>query len=241
MNCLAIDDEPLALNVIREFCQKIGYVNLLATCTNPFEAIKWINVHDIDLIFVDIQMPNITGIEFIRTLEKPPLIIFTTAFPNYALEGFELNAIDYLVKPVSFERFLKAINKAYEMVMLRKNKVGAVKNPDEQISEPSRYLMVKVEYKTVRIDLDQILYIEGLKDYIKIYTGVKPILTKCTMKAMEEKLPGTRFIRVHKSFIVALSKIQSVENNRILIGEERIPVGNQYKGEFDKTIDSSRV
>lgn len=239
MKCLAIDDEPLGLNIISEFCRKVGFIELMATCTNPFDAIEWINAHEIDLIFLDIQMPNMTGIEFVKTLEKPPLIIFTTAYTNHALEGYELNAIDYLVKPISFERFLKAVNKAFEIVSLRKAKISQVLQKENNKPEPSGYMMVKVEYKTVKIDFNQILYVEGLKDYVKIYTGVKPILTKSTMKSMEEKLPSD-FIRVHKSFIISLSKIHSVENNRILIGEKRIPIGNQYKDFFYERINSGR-
>ncbi len=243
MNCLAIDDEPLALNVLKEFCQKVDYLNLVAVCTNPFDAIQLINRQQIDLIFLDIQMPNITGIEFVRTLEKPPLIIFTTAYSDYALEGFELNAVDYLVKPVSFERFLKAINKAYEIITLRQNKLSPPPLRHEEKNEHTSipYLMVKAEYKSVKIDIDQILYIEGLKDYIKIYAGSKPVLTKSTMKNIEEKLPAHLFVRVHKSFIVPLSKINAIENNRIIIGDKRIPVGNQYKTRFYEMINRMKI
>jgi DNA-binding LytR/AlgR family response regulator len=240
MKCLAIDDEPLALNIVKEFSSKIEFINLVAICTNPIEAIRIINQQEIDLIFLDIQMPNITGLEFIRSLKNPPLVIFTTAYPNYALDGFELNATDYLVKPFSFERFLRSVNKAYEIVSLKKNKVPRDGNSVEN-SSPEKYLMIKVEYSTVRVDLAQILYIEGLKDYIKIYTGKKPLLTKSTMKNIEEKLPSDQFIRVHKSFIVALTKIESIENNRIIIGEKYIPIGNQYKSGFYSILDSKRL
>jgi two-component system, LytTR family, response regulator len=240
MNCLAIDDEPLALNIVKEFSSKIEFINLVAICTNPIEAIRIINQQEIDLIFLDIQMPNITGLEFIRSLKNPPLVIFTTAYPNYALDGFELNATDYLVKPFSFERFLRSVNKAYEIVIFKKNKVPKAGHSDEK-SSPEKYLMIKVEYSTVRVDLEQILYIEGLKDYIKIYTGKKPLLTKSTMKNIEEKLPSDQFIRVHKSFIVALTKIESIENNRIIIGEKYIPIGNQYKSGFYSILDSKRL
>jgi DNA-binding LytR/AlgR family response regulator len=243
MNCLAIDDEPLALNVLKEFCQKVDYLNLVAVCTNPFEALQWINRQQIDLIFLDIQMPNITGIEFVRTLKNPPLIVFTTAYSNYALEGFELNAIDYLVKPISFERFLKAINKAYEIITLRKNKLNPFTFKHEEkveyLSLP--YLIVKAEYKSIKIDIDQILFIEGLKDYIKIYAGTKPVLTKSTMKNIEEKLPANVFVRVHKSFIVSLPKINAIENNRIIIGEKRIPIGHQFKAHFYELIDKMKI
>jgi DNA-binding LytR/AlgR family response regulator len=240
MNCLAIDDEPLALNIIRDFCSRIDFIDLIATCTNPIEAIRMLNQRDIDLIFLDIQMPNITGLEFIRSLKNPPQVIFTTAYANYALDGFDLNATDYLVKPFSFERFLKAVNKAYEVVLLRKEKIPFHEIRHEMI-EGEKFLMIKVEYRTVKVEIQQILFIEGLKDYIKIYLGKKPLLTKSTMKNIESKLPSDTFIRVHKSFIVAFPKIEAVENNRIVIGERLIPIGNQYKSAFYALLDSKRL
>ena len=238
MNCIAIDDEPLALNVIKDFCEKISFLNLVGICINAIDAVKIIKENKIDLIFLDIQMPNITGLEFVKTLDNHPMIIFTTAYSNHALEGFELNAIDYLVKPVSFERFFKGGSKAYEIFNLKNKKeflpVGQpVKNED--------YIMVKVEYSVVKVNLNDILYIEGLKDYVKIYTGNRPLLTKSTMKNIEEKLQGKRFVRVHKSFIVSVSHIKSIENNRIIIGDKRIPVGNQYKAEFYSIIDKLKL
>ena len=241
MNCIAIDDEPLALNVIRDFCGKVGFIHLVAACSSAIDAVKVITEKEIDLIFLDIQMPHITGLEFVKTIDNPPLIIFTTAYTEHAIEGFELNAVDYLVKPFSFERFLKAVNKAYELINLKKNKNKAFISNNSSIDQQKNYLMIKVEYKTVRLNLDDILYIEGLKDYIKIYAGVKPILTKSTMKNIMEKLPADRFIRVHKSYIVAHSKINTVENNRILFGEKRIPVGNQYKAAFYKFLESNKL
>ncbi len=221
MNCIAIDDEPLALNVIKEFCEKTGFINLLGIYTNPFDALE----HQIDILFLDIQMPNISGIDFYKSLSNPPMVIFTTAYSEHALSGFEVSAIDYLVKPFPFERFIKAINKAYELKILRKE---IFPHPNGH----SDFIMAKVEYNTVRIDLKDILYIEGLKDYIKLYCGGKPILTKSTLKNIEEKLPEERFCRVHKSYIVALEKIERIENNRIIIGESWIPVGDLYRTQF---------
>lgn len=240
MKCLAIDDEPLALDIIKDFCSKIEFIQLVAACTNPVEAIRILNEHKIDLIFLDIQMPNITGLEFIRAINKPPLIVFTTAYSNYALDGFELNAIDYLVKPFAFERFFRAINKASEILHLRSNKIVRQIPSVVNLSTPE-YIMIKVEYSTVKIELDKILFIEGLKDYVKIYNTSKLLLTKTTLKNLEEKLPQHEFLRVHKSFIISFSKIDSIENNRILIGERRIPVGNQYKTQFYQWLDSKRI
>jgi DNA-binding LytR/AlgR family response regulator len=230
MNCIAIDDEPLALDVIKEFSKRTGFINLVDTFTNPLDSIKTIGRFNIDLVFLDIQMPNISGFDFLKSISTPPMVIFTTAFPEHALEGFEANAVDYLVKPFSFERFLKAVNKAFELNQLRKEPTVAEKvKPD--------FLMVKVEYSTVKIDFNDILYIEGLKDYIKIFCGAKPILTKSTLKNIEEKLSSELFIRVHKSFIVSMKKIKKIENNRIIIGETRVPVGDQYKEQFYRKLN----
>jgi DNA-binding LytR/AlgR family response regulator len=242
MRCLAIDDEPLALNIIRDFCSKIDFIQRFESCSNPFDALRILNSTEIDLIFLDIQMPNITGLEFARSIDKLPEIIFTTAYSEHALAGFDLSAVDYLVKPFSFERFLKAVNKAYEIYALRKQKQQAETTFGEIVrKEEMKYLMIRVEYSTVKLDLNSILFIEGLKDYVKIHTRGKMILTKTTMKNIEEKLPADQFVRVHKSFIVAFEKIESIENNRIRIGEIRIPVGDQYKASFYKMLDSRRL
>jgi DNA-binding LytR/AlgR family response regulator len=226
MNCIAIDDEPLGLNVIKEFCEKTGFLKLIDTFTNPFDAMKLLRDHQIDILFLDIQMPNISGIEFYKSLTNPPMVIFTTAFSEHALSGFEVNAIDYLVKPFSFERFVKAINKAFELKTLRKE------SQNQSNSNMPDFIMVKVEYNTVRIDLKSILFIEGLKDYIKMFCGGRPVLTKSTLKNIEEKLSEERFCRVHKSYIVSIDKIERIENNRIIIGEHRIPIGDQYRTIF---------
>ncbi len=242
MNCLAVDDEILALDVIKDFCSKVPFINLVDTCTNAMDAAKLINKHDIDLVFLDIQMPYITGVEFCKMLSNinAPLIIFTTAYSDHALEGFELNVLDYLVKPIPFERFFKAANKAYELVELRKKKDHLIIPNNINIAQPD-YIMIKCEYSTVKVDFESILYIEGLKDYIKIFTTEKMLLTKSTMKNIESKLPDNLFIRVHKSFIVSVTKISKIENNRILFGDQRIPVGEQYKKTFQHLINEHRL
>lgn len=240
MNCIAIDDEPLALNIIEDFTGKINFINLIARCTSAIEAVKILQNNDIDLIFLDIQMPHITGLEFVKTLEKPPMIIFTTAYSDYALNGFEVNAIDYLIKPISFERFFKAVYKAYDLYNLKKrnqeNYTALI--PD---SVQSNYLLVKVEYSTIKIDLENILFIEGVKDYVKIRIPEKSLITKSTMKNIEDHLPRKLFVRVHKSFIVAISKIEAIENNRIIIHEKRIPIGSQYKQNFMDILNKFRI
>lgn len=242
MNCIAIDDEPLALNVIKDFCSKVSFLDLVTTCTSAVEAVKVLNRHEIGLIFLDIQMPHLSGIEFIKTLSNPPMVIFTTAYSEHALMGFELNAVDYLVKPIPFDRFFKAVSKAYELYNLRqKHSIPVQGSIDAPQQTHPEYIMIKVEYSTVKVNLTDIFYIEGLKDYVKIVTPQKNYLTKSTMKNMEEKLPGEFFVRVHKSYIVSIDRINKIENNRIVINEKYIPVGDQFKESFYKTIDKKRL
>jgi len=238
MNCIAIDDEPLALDVISEFCSKISYLNLLGTYTNPFEAVQLLNSGKVDLLFLDIQMPQITGLEFLKSLYKPPMVIFTTAYVEYASQGFEYDAIDYLIKPFAFDRFTRSVNKAYQLMKLKKPE-NSQKKEKSEISYG--FLMVKVEYSTIRVNLDDILYIEGLKDYVKIYSGKKPLITKTTMKNIVEKLPSDRFIRVHKSYIVSIDKIDMIENSRIVIASQRLPIGESFRTAFFNMINRNLI
>ncbi|MCK4664045.1 MAG: response regulator transcription factor [Bacteroidales bacterium] len=239
MNCIAVDDEPLALDLIEDFIKKIPFLNFIKTCKSAFEAIEILQKEKIDLIFLDIQMPDISGIEFIKSIEKKPMVIFTTAYTDYALEGFKLNAIDYLVKPFPFDRFLKAVNKAYEYYMLKSKPADMKNEKTDELS--SEFIFVKADYKIIKINLNDILYIEGLKDYIKIYAGSKPILTLQSLKFMQEKLPQNNFIRVHRSYIVSFNKIDSIQRNRIIIGDKRIPVGDSYKDDFYKMLEKSNL
>lgn len=238
MNCIAIDDEPLALDVISEFCSKISYLNLIGTYTNPFDAVQLLNSDKVDLIFLDIQMPQITGLEFLKSLYKPPMVIFTTAFVEYASQGFEYDAIDYLIKPFAFDRFTRSVNKAFQLMKLKRPQD---KMKDEKSGISYGFLMVKVEYSTIRVDIDDILYIEGLKDYVKIYSGGKPLITKTTMKNIVEKLPPDRFIRVHKSYIVSIDKIDMIENSRIVIGNQRIPIGESFRVAFFNMVNRNLI
>jgi DNA-binding LytR/AlgR family response regulator len=185
-------------------------------------------------------MPNLSGIELVKTLNNPPLIIFTTAYSNYALDGFELNAVDYLLKPIPFDRFIKAVNKAMELFRLRNTTINhEVKKETE--TEPD-FIMVKADYSMVRIGLDQILYIEGLKDYLKIVlANGKPILTLNSLKNYEERLPQSKFIRVHRSYIVAVNKIESIQKHRIIIGKDRIPIGDNFKEAFYLRMDKNNI
>ena len=239
MNCIAIDDEPLSLNIVKEYCRKLEFMNLIGTYTNPFEAISKINESSIDIIFLDVEMPGITGLQLIKSLPNPPLIIVTSAHSKYAFEGFELSIVDYLLKPVAFDKFLRAVNKAGLFL------AGREKNDKENISSQENnfpdYVFVKEGYSTVKIRFSEIEYIEGLKDYIKICVNEKYHLTKSTIKNFENKLPTNRFIRVHKSFIVSLDKIIKIENNRIFIGSKKIPIGLQYKNNFYNKIEMERL
>jgi DNA-binding LytR/AlgR family response regulator len=238
MNCIAIDDEPLALDIISEFCKRISYIELMGTFTNPYDAVKLLNSQDIDLIFLDIHMPQINGLEFLKLLYKPPLVIFATAYKEHAFLGFENDAVDFLIKPFSFDRFMKSINKAVQFLKL-KNLPEIVKEDKLKIS--GGFMMVKVEYSTIRVDLDDILYIEGLKDYVKIFSGKGPILTKTTMKNIIDKLPPDRFLRVHKSFIISLDKINRIENSRIIIDNQHIPIGESFRLPFFDMVSRNSI
>ncbi len=231
MKCLIIDDEPLAVELLEDFVSKVATLELISSCSNAIEAATIIQNNKVDLIFSDIEMPYFSGIEFIKSLDIKPLFIFTTAYSHYAVEGFNLNAVDYLVKPIPFHRFLKAVNRAQELFNLKSENVVS-----EISQNTSDFIFVKSEYENLKVNLNTIRYIEGLKDYIKIYTdSPKPILTLSSLKAFEEKLP-VNFIRVHRSYIVSLDHINSVQRNRIIIDKIRIPIGQNYKDEFIKKI-----
>ena len=237
MNCIVVDDEPLAQDLLEDFINKVPFLDLKMKCKNAFEAIEIINGQTIDLVFLDIQMPKLSGVQLAESITNMPMIIFTTAFDKYAVESYDLDAIDYLLKPFTFERFLKSVNKAYAFFSKRKNKG---ENAEEEHGT-DQFIFVNAEYSAIKINLDDILYIEGLKDYVKIYTGPKPILTLQSLKSLQEKLPKNNFIRVHRSYIISLNKIDSIQRNRIVIGEKRIPVGDTYKNEFYNKIGKHNI
>lgn len=231
MRCLIVDDEPLAQQVMEEFAGRVHFLELVGKCSSATEAIEVLRNTAVDLIFLDIHMPRLSGLEFISSLLNPPQFILVTAYSEYALQGFNVNATDYLMKPVPFERFLRAVNKAYELHRLR-HKTPVNSDPPEQ-----KYLLVKSGYQTVKIMIDNILFIEGLKDYVKIHTdGKKPILSLLTMKGLVQSLPESKFLRIHKSFIVATDRITTISRNRVMIGERWIPVGENYREEFRKRM-----
>jgi len=237
IRCIAIDDEALALDLIEDNIEKIPFLELAGKFTNAFEALKLMKEQPVDILFLDIQMPDISGIQFLKSLQQRPVVIFTTAFSKYALEGFELDVIDYLLKPYSFERFLKAVNKAHEFIGLHEKAKDARKGG----TFGSHYLFVRADYKLVKIAIQDILYIEGLKDYVKIYCGDKPVLTQMSMKSIEEKLPVNDFLRVHRSFIVAFDKIDFIHKSFISIKGREIPLSDHYKDSFLSLVQKNKI
>jgi DNA-binding LytR/AlgR family response regulator len=231
---IAIDDEPLALQLVESYVRKTPFLQLVASFDNPLDAAEYMASNEVQLLLLDIQMPDLTGIEFVRTLANPPKIVFTTAFEKYALDGFKLNAVDYLLKPFSYEEFLRAMNKVRHMVELENP-------PYTQLESGPQFLFLKSEHKVRRVNFNDILYIEGLKDYIKVYiqNEEKPILSLSSMKAVEQKLPSDQFMRVHRSFIVNLSRVDTVERLRIVFGKNYIPIGDQYKERFQEYLDKN--
>jgi len=227
MRCLVVDDEKFALELMSDNIQKVPFLKQIGMCKNAIDAMEVLRHEQVDLIFLDVQMPGISGIQFLNSLSNPPMVIIVSAYDNYAIHGFNLDVVDYLLKPVAFERFLKAVNKAFELLCLRQQKeLTPVKKAPE-----SEYLFVNADYSVVRINIPEILYIEGLKDYVKIYlkNTVKPVITRLSMRFMEEKLPVKGFARVHKSFIVALDKVTAFKKNRLMIKDVEIPVSDNYR------------
>jgi two-component system, LytTR family, response regulator len=230
MKCIAVDDEPLALALLQDNISQVPTLELMATCSTAMEALAVLTKQEVDLIFLDIQMPGLTGLQLLQSLSVRPMVILITAYEKYALEGFNLDVIDYLVKPVPFERFLKACNKAIDFYKLKKN-VSSENNawPD--------YFFVNAEYGLVKIVFSDIRLIEGLKDYLKIHLGdAKPLIIRMSMKSIEEKLPPGKFFRIHKSYIVSLSHITSIRRNSVYLGELELPLSDLYKDDLMRKI-----
>ena len=243
IRCLVVDDEPLALHIIEDYIAKVPFLELVKATTNPIEALTLVQEGNIDLVFLDVQMPELTGIQFLKIANGKTKVILTTAYSQYALEGYELDVVDYLLKPIAFDRFFKAAQKA-QGILRPSVKPAAEPAPvvqQQQQDFSNDFIFVKSEYKIQKVYLNQILYIEGLKDYISIFTDTERIITLQNMKKMEETLPENHFVRVHKSYIVALSKIDSIERSRISIGDKIIPIGDTYRDHFFKLIDGKNV
>lgn len=232
ISCLIVDDEPMAIRLMEDYVNKISFLELKGKCSNAYQAMDILHTEKIDLIFLDIQMPELNGIEFSRTVSKDTRIVFTTAFDQYAIDGFKVDALDYLLKPYNFEEFYAAAVKAKEWFTLFFN---SQKNTGKQ---EMSYMFVRSEYKQLKIILDDVLYIEGLKDYVKIWlqNQPKPILTHSSLKKLEEELPSGKFMRVHRSYILALDKIQAIERSQAIVNFQYIPIADQYKQQFQEFI-----
>lgn len=227
-----MDDEPPAREIIRRYAEQVSTLDIAGECENAVQAFAFLQQQEVDLIFLDIRMPQLNGNDFIKALSSPPKVIFTTAFPEYALEGFELNAVDYLVKPVRFERFLKAVHKAYASANIKPLAEAAV--AEEKKNEPFVYF--RADRKMIKVMLEDILYIESMKDYIKIVTKQATVITKQSISSVEAMLPEKEFIRVHRSYIVSLTKIKSFTNELIDIEKTEIPIGKLYRNEVLKVL-----
>jgi DNA-binding LytR/AlgR family response regulator len=234
LKCVAIDDEPLALSILEGYINQVPFLELAAKFSHPIKAIDYINNNEVDLLFVDIQMPDMSGLDVVAKLTSKPLIIFTTAFSQFAIDGFKVDAIDYLLKPIDYPDFLKAANKAHEWLIAKKQK-----NANIQINK--EFLFIKSEYRTIRINFNDIIYIQGMSEYVRIHlVNSKPVMSLLSLKSLEAQLPEHLFMRVHKSYIVNLQKINIIERNEIIYDDGVvIPVSNQYKAKFQEFIDKN--
>jgi two-component system LytT family response regulator len=241
IRCLIVDDEPLALHILEDYISKIPFLQLIKATTNPIEALTLVQEKQADLVFLDVQMPELTGIQFLRIANGKAKVILTTAYPQYALEGYELDVIDYLLKPIAFDRFFKSVQKAQAILQPAAQPAQPDVAQQKQQDFLSDFIFVKTEHKIQKVYLNDILFIEGLKDYISIFTAAERIITLQNMKKMEDALPAKHFIRVHKSYIVSINKIDSIERSRIFIGDKVIPVGDTYREEFFKIVDGKNI
>ncbi|MDR0961139.1 MAG: LytTR family DNA-binding domain-containing protein [Mediterranea sp.] len=233
MNCITIDDEPLALTQLAGYISRVPYLNLVASCPDAYSAMEVLSKESVDLLFVDINMPDLNGLDLVRSLSEKPLVIFTTAYAEYAVEGFKVDAIDYLLKPIDFQTFLKATDKAYKWWMFKQRM-----NPSD-FSYNDGTLFIKNDYRTTRISLDDIKYIEGMSEYVRIYVEneEKALMPLLSMKRLEDALPPSQFMRVHRSYIVNLKKITEISRLRIIFGDTYIPIGENYKDKFMEYIN----
>jgi DNA-binding LytR/AlgR family response regulator len=235
LNCLVVDDEPVARKGIAEYVNEIDFLNLAGQCENAMKASSLLNQQAVDLIFLDIQMPKISGIDFLKTLKSPPLVIFTTAYSEYAVEGYSLDVVDYLMKPITFDRFLKAAQKALEVHSLKRS--AATHLRDAQAD----YFFVKCDSKFEKVFYNEVRYIEAMQNYAVIHTLNRKLITYITMSSLEQQLPGDQFLKVHKSFIVAVAHIKALEGNEILMGETRIPISRNLKDEVVNQILGNKL
>ena len=234
LKCLIVDDEPLAIEVIESHLSKLEGIEVIATCDNALQAFEILQKKQVDLMFLDIQMPKLTGIDFLKTLTRPPKVIITTAYRDYALEGYELDVVDYLLKPISFERFLEAINKVYKTESVFSS---SLESPAE-VGPQDAYIYLKADKKMVKVMMDDILYIESLKDYVRVKTKQKEVITHQKISYLEEKLPEDAFLRIHRSFMVAISKVETYSAVTIEVPGKELPIGRNYKNQVLAVLNS---
>ncbi len=235
ITCLIVEDEPLARNLLTEYVQKVPYLKLIQACSNPLAALEILRKEQVDLLFLDIQMPELTGISLLKTLQKKPFVVLTTAYSQYAIEGYELDVVDYLLKPITFERFLKAVEKINQRLGAPE-RVHADAKKEEQT-----YVFVKDGTRLVKVAFDNILYVEGMKDYVTIHMRGQKITTLQRLKVLEDQLPANKFIRVHHSYIVAIEAIDAVHKGEIRIGNDHIPISESYRKAFRDFIESRQM
>ncbi|RYY26231.1 MAG: response regulator transcription factor [Chitinophagaceae bacterium] len=231
LNCLIVDDEPPAVDVLRTYVASVSALQLVGVCHNAIEASNFLQVNPVDVMFLDIQMPLLLGTDLVRTLKNPPDIIFTTAYRKFAIDGFELDAVDYLLKPISFERFLKAVNK----VMHTRSRMTDDKTSIENVVA-NQFIHLRVDRKNVKLALDDILFVESLKDYVKVVTATRNIITKQSISSLEEMLPGKQFVRIHRSYIVSVDKITTFTSNTIGIGKHELPISRMYRLDVERQL-----
>ena len=239
ISCLIVDDEPPAIDILKKYVAAVASLELTGTCNNAVEALNVLQSRPVDLLFLDIQMPQLLGTDLIRTLKKPPRVIFTTAHRKFAIEGYELDAIDYLLKPISFERFLKAVNKVLDSMV--PGRLAATEAPPPQVAPapPSRadaFIHLRADRKTVPVALDDILYIESIRDYIKVVTREKTIISKQSISSLEDSLPREAFVRIHRSYIVALGKIESYTSELVEVARQELPISRMYRLDVEKVL-----
>lgn len=235
--CLIIDDEPLARDLIRSYLTKLENFEIAGECGDAMKAMQVLRDQKVDLMFMDIQMPQITGIEFLKILKNPPKVIITTAYREYAIDSFELDVVDYLLKPITFERFLKSVNKYYQV---SQEEIPVSAPVSEVIQSEEAFIYVRENKRVIKVNLNEILYIEGLSEYVQIYTDKKKIITKTSMTSLEEKLPGDGFLRIHKSFIVSMSRIEAFTAHTIEVPGKDLPIGRSYKNTVLNTLQLNR-
>jgi DNA-binding LytR/AlgR family response regulator len=239
LSCIIVDDEPLAVDILEDYVNKIHYLNHVATFDNGMDTLHFLKEQQVDLVFLDIQMPNLTGIQLMEVLNDPPMVVFTTAYENYALKSYEYEAVDYLLKPIEFERFLKAVEKAFDKKLMKEKIHGKSSEKEkDSLGQTSEFIFVKTEYRMQKILIEDILYIEGMKNYLRIATKNGKIMTLSNFRSVEKMLPESNFHRIHKSYIVAIDKIENIERNRVKIGDMLFPVSETYKDGFYRKIDN---